>query len=324
MECETEVVERARQGDRDAFGVLAEACRPMLHGLCFRLVHDGSMGEDLVQETLFQAYRDLGQLREADRFRAWLSGIAVNVCRTYLRRLKTRPAETGSVETAIPWSPGGVEGACCVDEALARLGSETRLTLKLFYGDGLSHAELGEMLGLSAAAIKSRLHRARERLRKESLAMMSDQARDRLGITEEAPWALRTILLVEPDDHVRESLQAALAAAGYEVVVLATGEAALQAAAAHRGQLVILDKRCGKPHWVEVLTLLQADQWCRENVPVAVVVDPGTKRDLTLAWQAGAVLCFTRPPQPDEVVSFVRRLERLWPDELKPQTAPHP
>jgi len=142
--------------------------------------------------------------------------------------------------------------------------------------------------------------------------MMSPEEKARLGVCEEAPWALRTILLVEPEESVRASLRDGLTAAGYEVVLLPTGEAALGAAAEHRGQMLILDKHCGEPHWVEVLTLLQVAAWSRENLPVGVLVDPGNQRDLLLAWQAGAVLCLTRPPSTEEVVRYVKRIEKAW------------
>lgn len=132
-----------------------------------------------------------------------------------------------------------------------------------------------------------------------------------------APWKLRTILLVEPDESIRESLRTGLTAAGYEVTVLPTGEAALAAIEERQGQLLILDKHCGEPHWVEVLTLIQADAWSRENVPVGVLIDPGNQRDITLAWQAGAVLCLARSAAADEVLTFVKRLERIGLEKLQ-------
>jgi DNA-binding response OmpR family regulator len=59
---------------------------------------------------------------------------------------------------------------------------------------------------------------------------------------------------------------------------------------------------------------LQADEWSRENLPVCVLIDADNSRDITLAWQAGAFLCLTRPPDPGELVRFVERIGQLWPD----------
>jgi len=89
----------------------------------------------------------------------------------------------------------------------------------------------------------------------------------------------------------------------------------LEAIGERRGQMLILDKHCGEPHSVEVLTLVQADAWSRENVPICVLIDPENQRDVTLAWQAGAALCLTHPFPTDELVGFVQRLARLWPQE---------
>ena len=148
--------------------------------------------------------------------------------------------------------------------------------------------------------------------------MMIDEQKARLGLTTEQPWALRTILLVEPEDDLRQSLREALTAAGYEVIELPTGEAALAAIAKHRGQMLILDKHCIEPNWIEVLTLVQADAWSRENVPVGVFGDDSPdRRDVLLAWQAGAQLYLTRPPNPEELVRFVNDVARVWPDQVR-------
>jgi len=200
----------------------------------------------------------------------------------------------------------------------AQLDRANQRMLRLFYGEELSHAEIAEVLGLSAAAVKSRLHRARERLRKEMLAMMTEKQKVRLGVAKAARWKLRTILLVEPDAKVRASLRKGLTGAGFKVLTLRTGEAALTAIAERRGQMLLLDKQCGEPNWIEVLTLVQADAWSRENVPVGVFIDPGMKRDVILAWQAGAELCFTKPLAAAEVVDFVRRAAEVWPRKSGP------
>jgi len=301
VERETVLVLQATAGDGESFDRLIATCRPWLFGLCFHLV---------------RALRGMARLREPERFRAWLSRIAVNACRMYLRRvLSVAPDSLTPEHVGLPLQTGE-HSPFGVDEALARLSAMDRRILMLFYAEELSHAEVGEVLALSPAAVKSRLHRGRERLRKEMLKMMPPEQKARLGVTEEAAWALRTILLVEPEESVRESLQSGLTAAGYEVVVLPTGEAALAAATQRRGQMLVLDKHCGEPHWVEVITLLQADEWSRENLPICVFVDPDNQRDRILAWQAGAVLCFTRPPTTEEVVAFVGRAERVWPEEL--------
>ena len=311
---------QAAQDDHAAFGVLAARCRPWVFGLCFRLVRDRDTAEDLVQETFLLALRDLAQLRQPERFRPWLASIAVNVCRMYLRRQRTRAqglcASDADSPAAVDKGARAGDAPLHVEDALASLDAKSRRILMLFYREGLSQDEIAEMCELSRAAVKSRLHRARERLREEMLAMMSETEKERLGVSEEGRWALRTILLVEPEARVRSALRKVLKAAGYEVVALPTGEAAIEAIDQRRGQLLLLDKHCGEPHWLEVLTWLQADRWTRENVPMGVFIDGGSRRDVTLAWQAGAAICIARPPDSAEVVKFVQELAKVWPQQV--------
>jgi len=324
---ETRLVERAATGDREAFNALAESCRPWAFGICMRLVHDRRTAEDLTQEALLQCFRRLSELRQPCRFRSWLSRVAVNVCRMHLRKLLARPEETARIEQAEVSTQVDAPTPFGVDEAPARLEPTSRRVVVLFYGEELSHAEVAEALSLSAAAVKSRLHRAREQLRREMLTMMSEEQKAKLGVPEEKPWVLRTVLLVEPDEAIRGPLREGLEAAGYEVVALPTGEAALEAVEQRRGQMLILDKDCVEPNWVEVLTLLRVDAWSRENVPIGVLAgpySPDNKRDMLLAWQAGVELYLSKPPRVDELVGFVNRIAETWGKDLKPRTTNTP
>ncbi len=308
MGWETAIVVRAAAGDRSAFDDLAERCRPWVYGLCFRLVRDRVTAEDLVQEALLQAYRSLEQLRDPDRFRPWLSRIAVNLCRMHLRQQAGRPDELPASDAAASGEAKHGEPTLPLREALTNIDAEGRRLLRLFYVEGLSHQELAEVLSLSAGAVKSRLHRARERLRKEMLKMMTDEQRERLGLSDESAPA-RAVLLVEPDEAIREQVRKALEKAGYQVTIAPDGEAALEAVQARRARLLILDKRCGTPHWTEALLLLQVDAWAKENVQYGVLIDRGNQRDILLAWQGGAAFCLTHPFDASELVDLVKRLE---------------
>ena len=322
MADDSQLVLRAQTGDREAFGVLAERCRPWVLGLCLRLLGGRAAAEDASQEALLLAMRDLRQLRQPERFRAWLARVTVNVCRMRLRQTLAWP-DAADGEAEVCSAPMlGAEVPLRVDEALVRLGPEVRRLLLLCYADDLSYREMSELLALSEATVRSRLHRARRQLRKEMLAMMTEEEKKHLGATGPVPWTLRTVLLVEPDEGIRGSLLQTLRQAGYEVVMLPTGEAALEAISQRRGQMLILDKDCVEPHWTEVLLMIQVDAWARENVPVGVLVDD-SQRDRLLAWQGGAMVCLTRPPQPAEVAGYVDRIAKMWPESLRPQGGEH-
>ena len=92
---EPELMRRAVEGEGEAFGELAERSRPWLRALCSRLVHDPWAVEDVVQEALVLAFRDLGQFRDPTLFQPWLAQVARNVCRMHLRRVPRPPADPG-------------------------------------------------------------------------------------------------------------------------------------------------------------------------------------------------------------------------------------
>ncbi len=173
VELETALVQRAVNGDSSAFDGLARKCRPWLFGLCFRLLRDREAAEDSVQEALTGAFTGIAQLREPARFRAWLSRIALNACRMHMRRMSSVPESAVITELMVVPEKDSGRSLTEVDDALARIDHATRRMLLLFYDEGLSHAELAVALSLSSAAVKSRLHRARERLRKEMLKMIT-------------------------------------------------------------------------------------------------------------------------------------------------------
>jgi len=305
---ESELVRRAAGGDREAFGELAEGCRPWLRALCHGHVSDPWAVDDLVQETLVLAFRDLGQLRHPGAFRPWLGQVACNVCGGHLRRRRSRPevlvAELPEAAASFPVGQHEVEAA------LGRAGEEEGELLRLHYVEGFTVAEMAAKLSHSAAGIRSRLYRARLRLRKEMAAMGEARAR---------AWRLRTILLVEPDEAMCAPLAEGLCAAGYEVVVLPTGEAAIAAVREGRGQMLILDTRCGEPHWLEVMGLVRTDPYGVVNVPICTLVDqPATERELRLAWHAGAEVCLSRPPSIERLLSYLQRLQETWGEGEKP------
>ena len=77
---QTELVERARRGDRDAFAVLAGGAVDRLYGIARLILRDTELAEDATQEALVRARRDLPTLRDVERFDAWLYRLIVNSC----------------------------------------------------------------------------------------------------------------------------------------------------------------------------------------------------------------------------------------------------
>ena len=176
---DAELVALARAGDKDAFGQLIERYAQMAHRVALGRIADPEVARQLSQEAMLQAYLSLGSLRADDRFRSWLYGIVLNVCRSYLRGQKglliSLEALEGSpqVETdrlvSLNPSPQAVveehELQREVLDAIQGLPPKSQAAAYLFYYEGLSVREIADTLGASASAVKGRLYRARQQLR---------------------------------------------------------------------------------------------------------------------------------------------------------------
>lgn len=132
--------------------------------VCRRLTASREDAEDLLQESLVHAYTRLGQLREQSRMRGWLISIVRTRHLEKLRRDQSRPQATQE----LPQLACAGEDPLCdtVAAALARLPEPQRELLSLFYLDGLSLKETGQVLGIRPQVVRQRLFRARQALRR--------------------------------------------------------------------------------------------------------------------------------------------------------------
>lgn len=169
LDAETRLVERALQGDTASFQTLYHKFYNKVFSIAKGILLDNEEAEDAVQEIFTLAYRNLRKFDRRSRFSTWLFRIAVNRSIQQGRRQKTRRLHTSLGEDAeevadlrqdepVPTDPR-------VDFALELLQPADRAVLTLFYWDDLSLQEIGESLGCTANAAKTRLFRARERFK---------------------------------------------------------------------------------------------------------------------------------------------------------------
>ncbi len=166
-----------------ALETVLPAERARLVRLCARLSGDRSVAEDLAQETLIEAWRHAGKLRDAAGYAPWLSSIARNVCLRWRRsqgREAARLARLGALASDPPviGGPGAIAGtdpgaalerdelAELLDRALALLPEETRVAVVEHYIAERPQAQIAARLGLSEGAVAVRLHRGRQALRR--------------------------------------------------------------------------------------------------------------------------------------------------------------
>lgn len=165
---ERELVERARRGDGDAFGVLAAGSIRQMDAAARLIMRDPERAKDAVQEAYARAWRDLPGLRDPERFAAWLRRLVVHACYDELRRDRRRrlEVEIGDMERG---SGEDLERSAVerdqVDRAMRRLDPDERVVVTLFYYLDLSIAEVAATLGIPEGTAKSRLFRARRSLR---------------------------------------------------------------------------------------------------------------------------------------------------------------
>ena len=184
---QTQLVDDARRGDREAFSVLAGAAVDRLYAIARLILRDTELAEDATQDALIRAWRDLPTLRDAERFDAWLHRILVRSCTDIARRRRKWRAEL-TVVSREPAEPDGASGLADRDElerGLRRLNDAQRSILVLTYYVGLPLPEVADALDIPVGTAKSRLHYAIQALR----AALAADARSVAGATREGRTA---------------------------------------------------------------------------------------------------------------------------------------
>jgi len=154
-------VERARQGDHDAFAVLVDVATARLDAAARLILRDPELARDAVQEALIRAWRDLPGLRDPDRFDAWLYRLTVNSCLDLARRRRRLPIEVdiSPLDSPVATDTAGLlADRELLDGALRRLDPAHRAVVALHYLLEMPLHEVAASLGIPLGTVKSRLH----------------------------------------------------------------------------------------------------------------------------------------------------------------------
>jgi RNA polymerase sigma-70 factor (ECF subfamily) len=189
-----ELVRLAQADDERAFGELVTRYESKVYSLGIKMLRNPEDAEDVLQDTFLRAYRGLKSFKGNSTFSTWIYRITAN---SALMRLRKKQLPTVSIEDAneretpisIPdWAPGPVEQLLtqetrhAMQEAIGALPPEFRQVFVLRDVEGLSNGEVAEILDLSVAAVKSRLHRARLKVRNHLMIFFNDsRARGAMG-----------------------------------------------------------------------------------------------------------------------------------------------
>jgi RNA polymerase sigma-70 factor (ECF subfamily) len=183
LENEAELVAQAQAGVEDAFARLYNQYSRHVYRLAFNLTHDRTDAEDVLQDTFLKAFLHLREFRKQSRFSTWLTRIAVNEALGRLRRgagrkqvsldepieiegKQSMPREIEDRQADAEEVYSRLELQAVLSKAIGELEPASRMIVVLRYAQDVSTEATAKLLGLSVPAVKTRLLRARSKMRK--------------------------------------------------------------------------------------------------------------------------------------------------------------
>ncbi len=178
------LIARAQRGDLSAFNRLVMAHQNLAYNVAYRIMGDADAAADVCQEAFLSAFKHIRALRGSS-FKSWLIRIVTNMCYDHLRYQRRRPArsleeltsgeDTGEDPEHSAWLTSGDtsiedvvmshELADWIQRGIASLPADQRVIVVLSDVQGFSYQEIAEITGIPLGTVKSRLSRARARLR---------------------------------------------------------------------------------------------------------------------------------------------------------------
>ena len=158
----------AMGGDHEAFTRLATASIDRLFAIARLILRDGELAEDAVQEAFVAAWRDLAGLRDPDRFEAWLHRLLVRSCYREARRSRRigrLEARVTPIDMGEPDESETIADRDQLERGFRRLEPDQRAIVVLHFYSGLTLIEVADVLAIPIGTVKSRLHRATQRMR---------------------------------------------------------------------------------------------------------------------------------------------------------------
>ena len=193
----------AAGGCQQSYGRIVQACQNTVTAIALAITRDVQASEDIAQEAFIKAWQQLNQLNSPASFLPWLRQITRNLARDWLRANRGRPLSGEAAEIAISMAadPGPsapdylqrVEEELAAEEIISALPEDSRETLLLYYREGQRSQQVADLLGLSDAAVRKRLSRARASVREEMLRRFGEFAR---GSAPSAAFATTVVSMV--------------------------------------------------------------------------------------------------------------------------------
>lgn len=154
----------AKRGDPDAFSALMQSQMQNMYKAARAILNSDEDAADAIADTILTCWEKLDQLKKPEFFRTWMTRILINKCKDIIRKRKKYSYVEEVPEVSV--QEEGFENVEWID-ALNCLEEKYRLVTVLYYVEGFSTVEIGEMLGMPDSTVRSRLSRARRKLAQE-------------------------------------------------------------------------------------------------------------------------------------------------------------
>ncbi|MBN6150931.1 sigma-70 family RNA polymerase sigma factor [Xanthomonas sp. AmX2] len=198
----------AARGCQHAYGRVVAACQNTVSAIALAITRDVQASEDIAQEAFLKAWQQLSRLNSHASFLPWLRQITRNLARDWLRAQRGRPMSGEAAEIALTMAadpaPSPAERLLRLEEEIvaadiiSALPEDSRETLLLYYREGQQSQQVAALLGLSDAAVRKRLSRARASVREELLQRFGDFARGSAPGAAFAATLASSLLLAAP------------------------------------------------------------------------------------------------------------------------------
>lgn len=198
----------AAGGCQHAYGRIVLACQNTVTAIALAITRDRQASEDIAQEAFVKGWQQLHQLRSSTSFLPWLRQITRNLARDWLRAQRGRPLTGEAAEVALGMaadpSPGAadrlqrVEEEIAAEDIISALPADSREVLLLYYREGQRSQQVADLLGLSDAAVRKRLSRARALVRDGLLQRFGEFARSSAPSAAFATAVVSMVLVAAP------------------------------------------------------------------------------------------------------------------------------
>ncbi|HVE15435.1 MAG TPA: sigma-70 family RNA polymerase sigma factor [Chthoniobacterales bacterium] len=177
---DTVLVERTKEGDASAFDELVRRYSPRVYGLVYNMTSNHEETNDLLQDIFLKAYRSIKGFRGDSSFYTWIHTIGMNMTINFLKkRNRRRGPSLDDIDARIENDPNFIEATATTDprreanlselqkrlnEAMQKLSHDHRAVVTMFDIQGMPHAEIAKILGISEGTVRSRLFYAHRQL----------------------------------------------------------------------------------------------------------------------------------------------------------------